>query len=703
MNLSRLLTIVRKELVDILRDRRTLSGMVVIPIVLYPVLILTFGPAQVGQVEAIRREPFTIVVPDQDQRRWVEEVIVHVWDQPVPATAAATTPASAPSGDSDGCRPQVVVADVEHKGDPNLAVRTSRKFHVGLAVLGDPKTWRSGLQPVQIRLSFDPRDVHSFEALRRTERLIQSYGAREQARLRRQIAASVASPDIDAKLATLLEPVRFESNPVTPGSLFLQIMPVILVLMTVTGAIYPAVDLTAGERERGTLETLMVAPVPTLEVVTGKFLVVVLVSLFTALLNVASIGASVRLIKFEEAVNVPIGHLAIILLAIIPLAMLFSATLIAAASFARSFKEAQNYVMPVVITAMVPAIMGALPGSSLSGVSRVVPVENIVLLARELVTRDTVPWTDVVIVLLSTGLYAGGAIAVASRLFGHEAVTFADAGSYRALFRRRFVRPAPAPSAAQSLVLVAVLFPIWFHVQGVITSATQSGAVTLLVWTMLLMVPTLGLPPVALCAYLKIGLYDTFRLRWGDWRAWIAAILLGGSTWVLAIELQTIQELVFPMPPSIRESLALAEQGISQMPWYGVILLIGLVPAVCEETLFRGFLLSGLRPQLRKGSAIIAAAVIFALYHALIYRFAVTVLLGILLGYLCWQSRSLLPGILVHAVHNSSVVLIGRSATLGKWMGLGDSNGADLPVHVWLPACIAAVLGVMILARIRRP
>ena len=221
----------------------------------------------------------------------------------------------------------------------------------------------------------------------------------------------------------------------------------------------------------------MVAPVPSLDVVTGKFLVVTVIGLITGLLNVVSVGASVRVIQVDESIHVPVSALLIILAAIIPLSMLFSAILIAVCSFARSFKESQNYVMPVVICAMVPAVMGAMPGAKLSGAARVVPVENIVLLVRDLVTRDTVPWGNVLIVLLSTGLYAGGAIGVASRLFGHEAVSFADAGSYRTLFRRDTFRPAGYPSAAQALLTVAIVFPVWFYVQGVIASATESGGV----------------------------------------------------------------------------------------------------------------------------------------------------------------------------------------------------------------------------------
>ena len=702
MRYSRVSAIFRKELVDILRDRRTLIGMVVIPIILYPAMILVFGPAQIDQAEAIRREAYTIVVPDADQARWLIAIIEQALADPnrtdSPDKACeARTHAAAPR------RPSVITLDTRKYADIDEAVRVANDLHVGLTFTGDPGAWRSGTEAVQVRLAYDGRDLRSSEATRRTEALLTRYAERRQVEVRKQMVRELDGRDWDRRLRTLLAPVEVSSVSVTAASVFLQIMPVILVLMTVTGAIYPAVDLTAGERERGTLETLMVAPVPSLDVVTGKFLVVTVIGLITGLLNVVSVGASVRVIQVDESIHVPVSALLIILAAIIPLSMLFSAALIAVCSFARSFKESQNYVMPVVICAMVPAIMGAMPGAKLSGVARVVPVENIVLLVRELVTRDAVPWGDVLIVLLSTGLYAGGAIGVASRLFGHEAVSFADAGSYRTLFRRHTFRPAGYPSAAQALLTVAVLFPIWFHVQGIIASTTESGQAASFVWTMLLMLPVIALPPLVLSAWLKIDLRNTFSLRWGSWRGWVAAILLGLGSWAVAIELHAVQELVLPLPPAIRQALGQTDRAIRDLPLFAAVLLTAVLPAFCEELLFRGFLQAGLRHRLGKASALIGVAVVFALYHALIYRFAVTALLGLALAYLCWQSRSIFPAMLAHAMHNASIVVIGRSESLPDLLGMDESAGASLPSYVWLPACGLVALAIVLLASIRTP
>lgn len=706
MRSSRVIAIFRKELTDILRDRRTLIGMVVIPVLLYPALILTFGPAEISRSRAIKQEPYIIVVADAPQGRWLEEIIKSVLDQPDPNLAdtrpsTASTPVvqeAEPDAAKVG-RPGVILLNRHRFSDPNEAVRTSPDIHVAVTLSGDPEACRSGLMPLDVTVAYDGRDLRSIQASRRTKDLLDEYAAREQIRLRKQIVSAAPDANMEARLHTLLDPVRVDSYSITTTSIFLQIMPVILVLMTVTGAVYPAIDLTAGERERGTLETLMVAPVPTLEVVTGKFLVVMVVGLITALLNVISVGASVRLVHVEESLAMPLGHLLITLAAIIPLSMLFSAVLLVVCSFARSFKEAQNYVMPVVIAAVVPAIMGALPGVTLSGAARVVPVENIVVLVRELVTRDTVPVSDILIVLLSTSLYAGGAIAVASRLFGQEAVTFADAGSYRALFRRRFFRPTDRPSSAQALLLVAILFPIWFHIQGIIASATEVGRGPSFVWTTLLMIPALALPPVALAIYLKINLRETFSLRRGTARGWLAAILTGLGSWAVAIQFHSIQERVGPLPQPIRDSLAHTERALSDLPLPTALLCAAILPALCEETLFRGFLLAGLRRRMHKWSALIGVAVVFALYHGLIYRLPITALLGLALAYVCWQSRSIFPGMLVHAMHNGTVILLSRTETMARRLGIDNvTPAAGLPTHLWLPACLLVLAAMLLLA-----
>ena len=188
-----------------------------------------------------------------------------------------------------------------------------------------------------------------------------------------------------------------------------------------------------------------------LYLIVGKFLVVATVALITAVLNLGSVAATMQfggitqMLTTQKAVTFPLHVLPIILVCMVPFALLFSAILVAVCSFARTFKEAQNYMMPVIIAAMIPGFGAALPNVELKGIMLVVPVANMVLLTRELF-QQTFTWSQVAAVLLSTTLYAAAAVAVATKLFGQEVVLFADAGSYKTLLRRRYLRPVPLPT-----------------------------------------------------------------------------------------------------------------------------------------------------------------------------------------------------------------------------------------------------------------
>jgi ABC-2 type transport system permease protein/sodium transport system permease protein len=220
-------------------------------------------------------------------------------------------------------------------------------------------------------------------------------------------------------------------------------VPLVLILMTITGAVYPAIDLTAGERERGTLEILMAAPIPRLSLLLAKYTTVVAVAVLTALVNLGSMaatlilsGAGPRLFGSEGVALTPLV-LAEIFLLLLLFAAFFSAVLLALTSFARSFKEAQAYLIPLMLLALVPGTLGLVPGLELGGPLAVVPLLNIVLLARDLMASQAQALSAAVVVF-STFVYALVAIAVAARLFGADAVR----GDQVGWFSRRRPRDA---------------------------------------------------------------------------------------------------------------------------------------------------------------------------------------------------------------------------------------------------------------------
>jgi sodium transport system permease protein len=202
-----------------------------------------------------------------------------------------------------------------------------------------------------------------------------------------------------------------------------------------TGAMYPAIDLTAGEKERGTIETILCSPVSRTHLVLGKFLMVLTASLCTAILAMTSMGVSFGAVKKYMAVtitfkadnplNFTIGIKAIsaVFLMVLPLAVLFSAALLAIALMAKSYKEAQSYLSPLVIVVVIPAVAALMPGVEINTRMLLIPVLNTSLVCKDIVS-GTYHWDNIGTIFVSSCVYAAAALFIAVKLFQREDVLF---------------------------------------------------------------------------------------------------------------------------------------------------------------------------------------------------------------------------------------------------------------------------------------
>jgi ABC-type Na+ efflux pump permease subunit len=203
------------------------------------------------------------------------------------------------------------------------------------------------------------------------------------------------------------------------------VLPMLLVVMCVLGAFFPAVDVTAGERERNTAETTLLLPVPRLAVQQGKILAVCASALVATALNLLALALSAGHLLHMLAsgqdiqVELPLGAF----VAIAPLALLFaffvSAVLVGIASFARTFKEGQALLGPVQMLFILPAMACAIPGLELTPGLATVPVVNVVLAFREILNGEAHPLEFAItgVTLLASAVLA---IAIAVRLLSRE-------------------------------------------------------------------------------------------------------------------------------------------------------------------------------------------------------------------------------------------------------------------------------------------
>ncbi len=209
-----------------------------------------------------------------------------------------------------------------------------------------------------------------------------------------------------------------------------KIIPFLLVMWMLTGAIYPAIDMTAGEKERGTMETLLISPAERSEIVLGKFFAVVSMGFGTAVWNVLLMLAAVAVVQVffpHSLLSLP-GLLACVLAAL-PLAMLIAACGLALGVFARSTKEGNYYMVPMFFVALPLSYWSMTPGMELDSFTSWVPVANALLLQQRLmaVRTDPFPWQHLPAVVISLVACIAVALRAAIWQFHRESVLFREA------------------------------------------------------------------------------------------------------------------------------------------------------------------------------------------------------------------------------------------------------------------------------------
>lgn len=396
MNWSQVSIVFRKELRDMLRDRRTIVGMVVIPLVVMPLMTAGFSSFERRSREDARRATASIVILGEEHA----------------PTLAAELRAS----------PQFAV----RPRDENFRARIERK-ELRAAVEFSPG-FESALQrgePATATLYYFAAEMRSENAVTHLERLLRDY--RQRIAVTR-VAAAGLPPAALKPIETRRENV---AAPQKVGASRLAIfLPYLIIVLTITGALHPALDLTAGEKERGTLETLLASAVGRTELVTGKFLLVLCASLTTTIMTLASYVTTVAFSK-EYLKEVTGGHgfrigpetILTIFVLVLPLAVFFASVLLALSLSAKSYKEGQQHLSPVLFLAFIPAIVGMLPGVELNAGLAVVPVLNVSLVAKEVLT-GTFPWANIAIAFASTCVYAAIGLSAAVSQFRKESVLF---------------------------------------------------------------------------------------------------------------------------------------------------------------------------------------------------------------------------------------------------------------------------------------
>lgn len=412
MNWHHIVTVYLKELRDSLRDRRTLLSTIIIPTLVMPLLTFGIGKIMTGVIKTAREDIPTVA-------------IVGGFDSPAVVAALKK---------SDKMKVVATPDDYAKAiGDKRLkvAIKLPEGFEAGL---------KAGAAPTVMVYDYQG-ELKSENGARVVERFL--------ADLREQTVADRLAEHALPK--TMARPFEFKRENVAPpekvgGNLFGGFVPYLIIIICFSGAMYPAMDLTAGEKERGTMETLLCSPVARVNLVVGKFLMVLTGSLSAMcfmLLSMgvtAAIGGSLMLGGGGATTPVAVGTapaqaasgvipmiaplgLVGVLAMVFPVAVMFAAATFTVALFAKSYKEAQSYVGPMIIVVIMPAVIGMLPGIDLNARLAFVPLLNLSLVCKEMLS-GVWHWHYIAIIFGSSCVYAAAALWLAVRMFNREDVIF---------------------------------------------------------------------------------------------------------------------------------------------------------------------------------------------------------------------------------------------------------------------------------------
>ncbi|TWU11880.1 ABC-2 family transporter protein [Symmachiella macrocystis] len=501
------------------------------------------------------------------------------------------------------------------------------------------------------------------------------------------------------------------------SKLWSQLFPGLLVLMSITGAFYPAIDLAAGEKERGTMETLLICPASRSEIVVGKFFTVMSFSIMTALLNLISMGMTGRyMVGLMGARTMPgmttptlpsLGDVAWIVIFLIPLAAMFSSLCLALATFARSSKEGQYYLTPLLMVTLGLTMFCLSPGVELTErpMYSVMPVCGVALLLKGLLmsSLSTAPlYVYAVPVLGSTLFYSFLALYWAIEQFKSEDVLFREAERFDLkLWVHHLLRDKePTPSFSEAVICFILIMMLQF----VAISSSGAGAGTGWMIRMLLItqIAVIASPALFMGVMLTTSLKQTFRLHLPRLKMVGVAMVLAVALHVLSLEWSYQLEWFFPkLPESMAEPLKRLMS--AEMPWWILLGTMALAPAICEELAFRGFILSGLRRTGRTWMAIGLSSFAFGFMHMIPQQVFNATLLGLVLGIIAIRSNSLLPGVIFHLIYNSLGVIHARIGPqlLDRFRGnplVRDVDGQML--YGWATIAIAVLITLPLLWRL---
>ena len=424
----------------------------------------------------------------------------------------------------------------------------------------------------------------------------------------------------------------------------IALTPFLLLLMLSGGSIM-AVDAISGEKERGTLETLLTTAASRSEIVAAKQMAIIAVGIAVVVINILNLLVYLVFGVLELPENLAVAlsplDLVLVLILFLPLTVLISSTLLLISGYAKSYKEYQIYFLPLFLVFLVPSAAGMMPGLDLRSAIAFVPIAGVGVAIREIMVGEY-DWLFLMIAFTSTA----GASWWASRLTERTLLTErlisssdldeADLVGGPALFPRHVLR------WFMGMWVVFFLTAIWVGSDLTLQGQLVLNLVVIFLGGSLLMVRRYGLDPRTVFALRPMHPAVGLAVLNGIPAAYLTGIGLSAL----------VNTYLFPVPQSVLEAFGEALLG-DEMPVWQLIFFLCVMPGILEELAFRGVLLHGLRKTWRPLGVCLAVGGIFGLFHVDLFRLIPTAYLGVIFAAVVLLTGSIFPAMLWHFGNNA--------------------------------------------------
>lgn len=387
----------RKELRETLRDKRVILGVIISPLLVTP-LIFGIGAFFIGQ-KVMKNNAATLEVGIVEKGSFPELIQTLEDDDSVNAQRFETRQAA-------------------------IDALTERVVRTVLVVSENARRDFQNDRSASIEVIFNLANETSQNTNTRLRSLIEKFG-------RDALVQRIQAKELPESFA---KPIRIKSTNIassesTGGFVLGIILPYIIIIAAAFGGIQTAFDLCAGEKERSTMETLLVSPVSRSDIVRGKLYTIFAISLIASLCAITGVVVPlvVGLDFFKDIagdyISIKLSSIPAMLLIVVPLALFTSSLLLAISSFARNQKEAQTYILPFISIVLLPVMLSTIFGAETQLYTAFIPVMNISLTMKQIL-GDLFDPLYFAIALGSSFLYAFAVMRIATALFQRESILF---------------------------------------------------------------------------------------------------------------------------------------------------------------------------------------------------------------------------------------------------------------------------------------